>query len=265
MLANLPAELVIMILDYLPFNELESLSWTCSRIMQIVRRNLPIALKPRILIESMDLVDAKSHSPKESLSRNVSRLNYRAASISRPILILMRIRNGKNFIPTKIYGTASRVIWSYDLIKFDSISFVETFFFSNFRWISPLLSIGNSTEFVARIRSNFAFEIQKNGGNSKRLMKKISNYFKIFIAIVGYDYFIIKLRKICCKTKKKTFQNLGANDPKDMTRLWKNYHPLNRKKYGLEESDENYLEMHFLFSLTRIRKFQIVSAIYITL
>ncbi|PAV62195.1 hypothetical protein WR25_16994 [Diploscapter pachys] len=44
MLANLPVEIILLICEYPEFKDLGQLAWTNKRIMQIIKRHLPIAL-----------------------------------------------------------------------------------------------------------------------------------------------------------------------------------------------------------------------------
>ncbi|PAV59306.1 hypothetical protein WR25_13891 [Diploscapter pachys] len=53
MLNSFPAELIMMSVDYLTFEEAETLAWTNKRMMNIVRRNLPQALEPKIDIKKL--------------------------------------------------------------------------------------------------------------------------------------------------------------------------------------------------------------------
>ena len=59
MLSNLAVEIILMSLEYLTFDELESLAWTSKRIMGIVRRNLPTALRPKITIELITISEGE--------------------------------------------------------------------------------------------------------------------------------------------------------------------------------------------------------------
>lgn len=47
MLSNLPAELILITSQFLKYEDIERLAWTNRRMMQIVRRNLPIALEQK--------------------------------------------------------------------------------------------------------------------------------------------------------------------------------------------------------------------------
>ncbi|PAV89570.1 hypothetical protein WR25_01787 [Diploscapter pachys] len=53
MLNSFPAELIMMSVGYLTFEETETLAWTNKRMMNIVRRNLPQALEPKIEIKKL--------------------------------------------------------------------------------------------------------------------------------------------------------------------------------------------------------------------
>ncbi|PAV65867.1 hypothetical protein WR25_09231 [Diploscapter pachys] len=54
MLDNFPDELIVTSLDYLTFEEAETLAWANKRMMGIVRRNLPQALEPKIDIRKLE-------------------------------------------------------------------------------------------------------------------------------------------------------------------------------------------------------------------
>ncbi|PAV58214.1 hypothetical protein WR25_26675 [Diploscapter pachys] len=53
MLDSFPNELIVMSAQYLTFEEAETLAWTNKRMMNIMRRNLPQALEPKIDIKKL--------------------------------------------------------------------------------------------------------------------------------------------------------------------------------------------------------------------
>ncbi|PAV62025.1 hypothetical protein WR25_00545 isoform A [Diploscapter pachys] len=53
MLSGLPTELIIMSCQYLSFRDVDELAYTTKRMMQIVKRNVPLALQPRIEMKNM--------------------------------------------------------------------------------------------------------------------------------------------------------------------------------------------------------------------
>ncbi|PAV62024.1 hypothetical protein WR25_00544 [Diploscapter pachys] len=53
MLSGLPTELIIMSCQYLSFRDVDELAYTTKRMMQIVKRNVPLALQPRIELKNM--------------------------------------------------------------------------------------------------------------------------------------------------------------------------------------------------------------------
>ncbi|PAV64343.1 hypothetical protein WR25_20481 [Diploscapter pachys] len=53
MLSGLPTELIIMSCQYLSFKDVDELAYTTKRMMQIVKRNVPLALQPRIEMKNM--------------------------------------------------------------------------------------------------------------------------------------------------------------------------------------------------------------------
>ncbi|PAV74877.1 hypothetical protein WR25_04025 isoform B [Diploscapter pachys] len=55
MIDSLPTELVLLSCQYLSNEEVETLAWTSRRFMQIVIRNLPTALQPRIPIDMLTI------------------------------------------------------------------------------------------------------------------------------------------------------------------------------------------------------------------
>ena len=55
MISYLPAELIVMTCEYLPFESTERLAWVNRRLMQIVRRNVPLALQGRLQIRTMEI------------------------------------------------------------------------------------------------------------------------------------------------------------------------------------------------------------------
>ncbi|PAV61080.1 hypothetical protein WR25_25328 [Diploscapter pachys] len=54
MLANLPVEIVLLICQYPEFKDLGQLAWTNKRMMQILKKYLPMALERRILFYCPD-------------------------------------------------------------------------------------------------------------------------------------------------------------------------------------------------------------------
>ena len=60
MLGFMPGELIIMCCDYLTFYEIEELAWCNRRMMMIVRRNSPLAMKPRIFHENVTITGKSS-------------------------------------------------------------------------------------------------------------------------------------------------------------------------------------------------------------
>ena len=58
-LGGLPAELIVQICQYLPF------AWTDRRIMQIVRRNMALALYPPLNINCFEIHPIKSMNPNK--------------------------------------------------------------------------------------------------------------------------------------------------------------------------------------------------------
>ncbi|PAV85413.1 hypothetical protein WR25_07857 [Diploscapter pachys] len=56
MLANLPVEIILLICEYPEFKDLGQLAWTNNRMMQIIKKHLPIALvlKRRMLFYRPD-------------------------------------------------------------------------------------------------------------------------------------------------------------------------------------------------------------------
>ena len=61
MLSNFPVEIILMSLDYLKFEEIEALAWTSKRIMSIVRRNIPMALQPKVLVNHLTISPLEPH------------------------------------------------------------------------------------------------------------------------------------------------------------------------------------------------------------
>ena len=53
MINNLATELVLTITEFLNFYDVEQLAWINRRFMQIVKRNFPLALEPKIRISSI--------------------------------------------------------------------------------------------------------------------------------------------------------------------------------------------------------------------
>ena len=45
MLANLPVEIILLIYEYPELKDLEQLAWTNKRMMQIIKKHLPITLE----------------------------------------------------------------------------------------------------------------------------------------------------------------------------------------------------------------------------
>ncbi|PAV60004.1 hypothetical protein WR25_18050 [Diploscapter pachys] len=62
---GLPAELIVQISQYLPFDDALQLAWTDRRIMQIVRRNMPLALYPPLNINCFEIHPIKSMNPNK--------------------------------------------------------------------------------------------------------------------------------------------------------------------------------------------------------
>ena len=62
MLYELPAELIIMTFEYLPYPAVHELAWTNRRMMQIVRHNLPSALQPAISIKAIEITPIYEHN-----------------------------------------------------------------------------------------------------------------------------------------------------------------------------------------------------------
>ncbi|PAV78228.1 hypothetical protein WR25_27204 [Diploscapter pachys] len=62
MISELPVEIILMTCDYLNFESIEKLAWTTRRNMQIVRRNLPMALEPKIFVETLSIDPAPNES-----------------------------------------------------------------------------------------------------------------------------------------------------------------------------------------------------------
>ncbi|PAV86044.1 hypothetical protein WR25_07307 [Diploscapter pachys] len=54
MLANLPVEIILLICQYPEFKELGQLAWTNKRIMQIIKKYLPMALERKTLFHRPD-------------------------------------------------------------------------------------------------------------------------------------------------------------------------------------------------------------------
>ncbi|PAV77891.1 hypothetical protein WR25_05921 [Diploscapter pachys] len=50
-----PPQLIVMTCEYLPFESTERLAWVNRRLMQIVRRNVPLALRGRLQIRTMEI------------------------------------------------------------------------------------------------------------------------------------------------------------------------------------------------------------------
>ncbi|PAV85305.1 hypothetical protein WR25_13097 [Diploscapter pachys] len=57
MLDSFPDELIATSVDYLTFEEAETLAWTNKRMMGIVRRDLPQALEPKIDIKKLEFLE----------------------------------------------------------------------------------------------------------------------------------------------------------------------------------------------------------------
>ena len=55
MISELPVEIILMTCDYLNFESIEKLAWTTRRNMQIVRRNLPMALESKVFVETLSI------------------------------------------------------------------------------------------------------------------------------------------------------------------------------------------------------------------
>ncbi|PAV61727.1 hypothetical protein WR25_11148 [Diploscapter pachys] len=55
MLANLPVEIILLICECPEFKDLRQLAWTNKRMMQIIKKYLPILLKGKILFYRPDL------------------------------------------------------------------------------------------------------------------------------------------------------------------------------------------------------------------
>ena len=53
MMQNLPPELILSSLRYLNFDDVNKVAWINRRMMQIVRRNLPMALEPKIVAKTI--------------------------------------------------------------------------------------------------------------------------------------------------------------------------------------------------------------------
>ncbi|PAV91094.1 hypothetical protein WR25_02797 [Diploscapter pachys] len=49
MLANLPVEIILLICEYPEFKDLGQLAWTNKRMMQIIKKHLPMALERKTL------------------------------------------------------------------------------------------------------------------------------------------------------------------------------------------------------------------------
>ncbi|PAV60699.1 hypothetical protein WR25_14448 isoform H [Diploscapter pachys] len=62
MISELPVEIILMTFDYLNFESIEKLAWTTRRNMQIVRRNLPMALESKIFVETLSIDPAPNES-----------------------------------------------------------------------------------------------------------------------------------------------------------------------------------------------------------
>ena len=55
MLANLPVEIMLLICKYPELKDLGQLAWTNKRMMQIIKKHLPIALERKFLFYSKEI------------------------------------------------------------------------------------------------------------------------------------------------------------------------------------------------------------------
>ena len=56
MISNLPAEIILMSLEYLPYDDVKRLACTNKRFFRIVKRNLPIALLPKLMFNVVEII-----------------------------------------------------------------------------------------------------------------------------------------------------------------------------------------------------------------
>ncbi|PAV73459.1 hypothetical protein WR25_26635 [Diploscapter pachys] len=68
MLNSFPNELIAMSVDYLTFEEAETLAWTNKRMMDIVKNNLPQAFEPKIEIKKLEFPKLKRGVTRFELS-----------------------------------------------------------------------------------------------------------------------------------------------------------------------------------------------------
>ena len=75
MINNLSTELILEILVYLDYGNIENLSWTQKRYMMIVQRHFPEALEQKIWIRKISIVPSENNS-SVSWIVNVSRITF---------------------------------------------------------------------------------------------------------------------------------------------------------------------------------------------
>ena len=62
MINNLSTELILEILVYLDYENIENLSWTQKRYMMIAQRHFPEALEQKICIRKISIVPSENNS-----------------------------------------------------------------------------------------------------------------------------------------------------------------------------------------------------------
>ena len=55
MVSSLPAEIILLCCSYLPYPDIRNLGYASSRILRILKRNLPLSIEPSLSIQSITI------------------------------------------------------------------------------------------------------------------------------------------------------------------------------------------------------------------